>query len=120
MDRQGIIQATYLKSSFTTSDSCGEENCDCDAVKTEGKKQQPFPFVTIALSALACAMVLTSLRMNVPAVVTQNKKARTISCGSRSEGQRRAQLVLYGEHQSSNNNGNCPHSTASFTPARCS
>jgi hypothetical protein len=119
MDRLSIIQATYLKNSFTNNgNGCGEEICECEAIKTEKKKSQLLPFATTVLSAFACAMILTSLRMNIPVDVMESKKNRTITCGYRGEGQKREQFDLYDEHHS-NKNGNCPHPSASLAPWCC-
>jgi hypothetical protein len=121
MDRQGIILATYLKNNFpANASSCGEENCECDAIKTEEKITQLRRVAIIVVLAFACALGLTILKINAAETVLQTEKARTIACGSQNDKQKRNKKNPFNDYQSNkNNNGNCPHPSASSVFGCC-
>jgi hypothetical protein len=114
MDRQSMIQATYLKNSYTNNDnSCGEKICECHAVKAEEKITQLGRVTTIVLLAFACASGLIILKINAAETGLQTGKAGTVACGSQNDKQTRKKILSYNDYQSNkNNNGNCPHPSA--------
>ncbi|TMI73664.1 MAG: hypothetical protein E6H09_06290 [Bacteroidetes bacterium] len=114
MDRQSIIQSTYLKNRYTINDnSCEEEICECDVVKTDREKTQLRSIAIIVLLAFACALSLTILKINAAETGLQTDKAETIACGLQSDKQTRKKIFSYNDYQSNkNNNGNCPHPSA--------
>jgi Pyruvate/2-oxoacid:ferredoxin oxidoreductase gamma subunit len=121
MDRRSIIQSTYLENSYTINDnSCGEEVCECDVVKTDGEKTQLRSIAIIVLLAFACALGLTVPKINAVETALKSKKAGTIACYSKSDKQTRKKIFSYNDYQSNkNNNGNCPHPSAYSVPGCC-